>query len=296
MTRTRICPRALVTGAVLVFGIAGCAAASAGVDAWTGDVAYAWAPGETLRYRLTSETSAMGMEEQRLQRRLRARIGVAFAEEGRATARIEEAREEVRGTDPPVRRAGPEVAGQPVALAVGRLGVDSIVGDASSLPVGWLDVMNELRTLFPRLPGGPLPAGRTWTDTKRFDLSTDTAWAEPQTRHRSYRVAGDSTIRGVPVVVVEYHERRTREVRRRRPPPLPPPGGMLMPAPTVVLTVTEDERGRFYFDARAGRLVRLRRTVAVHKERPSHMAESALLLEEHRQTLELVSATPPAGR
>lgn len=287
--------RAVLAGAVLLPAIAGCATASAGSGARTGDAAYAWAPGDTLRYDLATESSgSVGMQEPRVQERRRTRIALAPAGRGRARAWVEEARVETPGAETPVQTAGPEVTGRPFLLAVGRLGVDSVAGDAP-LPWDWAHVRDELRSLLPRLPGGPLSPGRTWGVEDQFDHSRDTAWAEPQTRSTSYRVVGDSALGGVPVVVVEYEETRTREVRRRGPAPPPPPGVRYMPP--VVLRVWENEEGRFYFDARSGRLVRLSRTLSVEQSRPSYTsAEAATQSHELRQTLELLSAAAPARR
>lgn len=296
MSRTFTRLVALVAGAPLLAGITGCAAASAPAVPWTGDVAYAWTPGDTLRYRLFTETTVSAGMDRPSVRNLQARIALAFAGEGRASTWIEEARTEMPDENPPLRsRAGPEITGQPFVLGVGHLGIDSVLS-AAPLPRGWPEVMTGVRSMFPRLPGGPLPAGRTWTAANSFDVSTDTIWAEPQTRRVRYRVVGDSTIRRAPVVVVEYEERRTREVRRRGPPPPPPPGRVRY-MPPVLLTESATEQGRFYFDARSGRLVRLTRTIRVSRTRPPDTsAESATLTENHRQTLELVSATARAGR
>lgn len=289
--------RALVAGAILLSGMGGCAAASPAAGPWTGDVAYAWAPGDTLRYRLTTEwSSSMAMSPDRTQRRRQARIALASAAEGRATAWIEQARLETPGANTPVTTAGPELVGRRFVLAVGRLGIDSMVA-GDSVPRRWSDLVPDLDSLLPRLPGGALPAGRTWGESKSTDLSpSDTTWTTPQTRHVRYRVVGDSTIRRVAVVVVEYSVSIEREVRRRRPPPLPPPGQYIM-LPSVVSTVNEEERGRFYFDARSGRLVRRTRTVQTVRQSPTYTsAEAAVLTEEQSETLELVSATARSPR
>ena len=290
--------RALVAGAILLPGIAGCAAASVGAGARTRDMAYAWARGDTLRYRITSETfsSVMMVDERKLLERRGVRFALVSTGEGRATAWIENARLEKPGAETPVRTAGPEIVGLPLVMAVGQRGIDSVVTQ-EGLSQAWPDVANDIRLLLLRVPGGPLPDARTWGDGGTTELSKDTLYTEPETRRIDYRVVGQSRIGRTVVTVVDYEGTRTSELRRRGPPPPPPPGMEFFFFPSVIVSVRVNEQGRVFFDARSGRLVRHTRTVSREISQPPYTsAEAHVVVYEYRQTLELISATAPARR
>lgn len=282
---------------LLFLGIGGCAAAAAGGSAWQSDAAYAHVPGDTLRYTLTTEsTASVGMEGAPggggWKTVREARIALAFTGGSRATAWIESARSEMPGAGQPVRTAGPEVVGRPFVLQLGRRGIDSVEIDTPIHP-DWSDLADEVRSLLPRLPRGPLSRGRQWDTRSDEDLSSASEEGR-QTRTATYRVAGDTVIGGARVVVVEYESVFERRIRSRTAPMMPPDHPPLMP---FASDRYERERGRWYFDPAAGRLVRRTRTGTHSLTLPNHGSAEGTS-QEHRfsETLELVSASGGSAR
>lgn len=259
-------------------------------------MAYAWSRGDTLRYRLTSEMSAsVMMEERKPAERREVRFALVSTGEGRATAWIEEGRVEDPQAGTPVRVVGVEVVGLPLLMAVGNRGIDSVV-TGEGLSQAWPEVARDLRSLLLRVPGGPLPAGHRWGVGSTADVSTDTAYTEPETRRIDYRVVGHRRIGRTAVIVVDYEGTRNREVRARQP-LTPPPGMEMLMFPSLIVTSSVNEQGRVFFDARSGRLVRHTRTVREEIQKPGYtMAEAFVVVYEYRQTLELISATAPLAR
>lgn len=282
---------------LLFVGIGGCAAGGTGGSAWPGDAAYAHVPGDTLGYVLTTEWSvSIGMAgapgEGGRKTVREARIAFAFTGVSRATAWIESAREERPGSGQPVRTGGPEVVGRPFVLQLGRRGIDSVESDTPIHP-DWSDLGDGLRSLLPRLPGGPLSPGRQWEVKSDEDLSSATEDGR-QTRTATYRVAGDTVIGAAAVVVVEYESLFERRIRSRTAPAMPPGGPPLMP---FASSRYEEERGRWYFDVAAGRLVRHTRSGTHSLTLPNHgSAEGASQERRFSETLELVSTRGGSAR
>jgi hypothetical protein len=169
---------------------------------------YARTPGDTLRYtEVAHATTRMGDGGPVATYRESSRIALVFGPGDTARAWFEALR--VQDSLPSGRRAaGPEGVGLPFVLAFGPRGVDSTLS-APDFPAR-LDSLMPLATqfanYFPRLSGQPLRPGAAWTDTVSLSESTD-GWRATHVRVTEYRVVQDTTLRGVPVVVVEFTSR-----------------------------------------------------------------------------------------
>lgn len=251
--------------------------------------AYARTPGETLRYRERLEwssshgTGVPGAEGQ--SRGVRdARVAIRFTMGDTARAWIESVR---RATpDGPGEVAGADVLHLPFLLSIGPRGIDSVL-QRPAFPDQWERLGQLFTHYLPRLPGGPLTPGRTWRDASSVDLS-DSTWTGARTRTVSYRVVGDSVMRGERVVVVEYtlliqSRERMRDFGSHEPgqPPLPP---------TVIANV-QKEQGRLYFAPRTGRLVfRTRAGVQELSSTTFASVKPAVQSTTYGGTTELISA------
>jgi hypothetical protein len=256
-----------------------------------GDAAYALTAGDTLRYRVRSEWSATyglaGMPQAGGTRYRRdARLAIAFTGGGRARAWFESVRLEIRdqGSRPEVRVAGAEVVGMPFLLAVGPRGSDSVLS-RPPLPPQWSDVGDQLGGFLPRLPGGPLPAGREWSDTGTNN-EVEGHMVTSNSRDVTYRVGGTERIRGVPVVVVTYEATYQSTTRSTAS---PPPGMDPYLMPSMVSYIETRARGTYYFAPRSGRLVRHSWTSERYFSRPSGHVEAATQSTIVRVTIDLVS-------
>jgi hypothetical protein len=220
------------------------------------DAVYARTPGDTLRYRERTESvSSDGLAGMRASAGTRyrrdARLAIAFMDGDSARAWFEAVRLETTGGGEAreVQSAGPDVVGLPFVLAVGPRGIDSTVS-APLFPASWDGLQGQFNGFFPRLPGGVLAPGREWEDTGARE-GTDSVFRTRYSWNASYRVVGDSTIGGVPVVSVQY-ESFSREARIGR--------SAEDPSRPTYLPPYEDQtdrvvHGRFYFAAGTGRLV-----------------------------------------
>jgi|GEM_PF-3576195 len=278
--------RMLLTILVLA-PLAGCAAAGR-TSPPPQEAAYARTPGDTLRYtwktQLYDPDGPVGQWDSVSARRSRV-LAIAFTGGDTARAWIESLQLETTGEDAHVDTAGPDVVGLPFVLRVGPLGSDSVLA-APQFPEEWSGSRGVFNRFFPRLPGGPLRPGRSWSESKTADVS-DSLWIGEFTRDVSYRVVGSSTLHGARVVVVAFDLEETTRNRRRE-------DGAQLPAnlpfrPTLVQTQTNEEHGRFYFAPRTGRLLRVTREGIETLEVPSFTsAEAAVREDRYRSTLELV--------
>jgi hypothetical protein len=183
--------------------------------------------------------------------------------------------------------AGTDVLHLPFLLTIGPRGIDSVL-QRPPIPSQW-EVGHLFNRYLPPLPGGPLTHGREWQDTSSVDLS-DSTWTGGRTRTVSYRVAGDSVMRGERVVVVEYTV-LVEGQRRMRNSPTEAPG---MPyLPPMVISNFQEEQGRLYFAPRTGRLVlRTRRGVQEQSSTSYTNAEADTQVTKYSATTELISAGP----
>jgi hypothetical protein len=286
----RSCTAAFFTVHLLA-STAGCASVARQSPRATQDAAYAWTPGDTLRYRKHSEWSSSyglaGMPQSNGSRNRRdSRVAIAFTGNGRATGWFESIQFEVRGgNEPELRVVGSDVVGAPFVLAVGPRGSDSVVS-RPRLPREWSDLENQFNGFFPRLPGGPLTMGREWNDSGS-DLVEDSTRATTNTRDVTYRVAGTRRMRGVSVVVVTYEARYVTDERSKR---MPPPGMDPYLMPSAVMHRETTVNGTYYFAPASGRLVRHSWTSEGYLSRPSGYVEAATQQTNSRVTIDLVSS------
>ena len=228
------------------FVVAAAALLAAGVhaDAAAQAPAYARAPGDTLRYaeRAEAYTRSSGADGV-IKFTHESRVAIAFAPGDTARAWFEWLRVAESGPDGE-ESAGAEGEGLPFVLRFGPRGVDGTLS-APDFPES-LDRVSDLRMQFvnflPRLPGRPLAPGVAWADTLVVEDPSE-AWKGRHVRIISYRVAGDSAIGAVPVVVVEFTARVDSRGR----------GGLHVAYDEVT---EREERGRFYFAPGPGVLVR----------------------------------------
>jgi len=255
------------------------------------DAAYAFTPGETLRYRKHSEwstTDLAGNHQLGASRYRRdSRFAITFTGDGRARAWIESSRIEERGDTGPatVETAGTGVVGLPFALAVGPRGSDSTLS-SPSFPPSWSGMAGQFNSFFPRLPGGPLVLGSHWTDSGTNEVQ-DSNFVTLSSYYTAYRVTGTGRIRGEDVVVIEYHSTETSRQRLRNPPREGSyPYGMSDLASQTDVRVD----GVVYFAPRSGRLVRRTWTSETSFSRPSGNLEAAVQETSARVTIDLISA------
>jgi len=218
---------------------------------------YARAPGDTLRYRMHSEArrEIVGEKDNINKFGHDVRISLAFQPGDTTRAWFDSLRVMESGPAGELA-AGPEGNGLPFVLLFGPLGVDTTLS-APDFPRSLdslIDLRTQFGTLLPRLPGGPLLPGTTWTDTL-VEAGRMGPWEVRDVYVTDYRVVGDSVIGGVGVVVVQltgrlrgtaYHETGYDAVTER------------------------EESGRFYFAPEPGVLVRRSRAgveTAVHTAR-----------------------------
>ncbi len=284
----RVAPAVLFLG-----GTAACAPPRPATLPGPHDATYARTPGDTLRYRKHSEWSTSfglaGMPDAgRSRYRRDTRLAITFTADGTARGWFEAMRLESRGGGerPDIQQAGADVVGLPFVLAVGPLGIDSILS-APGLPPSWSELGSEFNGIFPRLAGGALTPGREWTSNGSGERE-DRSFVTRYTRAISYRVVGTSTLRGVPVVVVRYDATFEDRSRGRRSASSPAADPYLFPI-YEDYTRTE-EHGTFYFAPATGRVVRHDWTGESFFSRPSGHVESADQRTEYRATLELVSS------
>ena len=270
-----------------VAGLPGCASAK-GPSPLEQPAAYARTPGETLRYRERYAWSArygMGLPPEAEQSgNLRdALVAIQFTGGDTARAWIESLR--IATPPQPDQVAGADVLHLPFLLTIGQRGIDSVL-QTPPISSGW-EVNQFFTRYLPRLPGGPLTPGRTWQDASHVDLS-DSVWTGGRTRTTSYRVAGDSVIRGERVVVVEY-TLRVEGQRRMRDSPTEAPGmPYLRP---MVISDFREEQGRLYFAPRTGRLVFRTRRGAHEQSSTSYTnVEADTHVTNYSGTTELISA------
>jgi hypothetical protein len=214
--------------------------------------AYARTPGDTLRYReVTERVTEVPGNPRRVQRK-DARLAVAFGAGDTARAWYDSLQLGAAAEGGPPRGVG-GVAGHVFVLAFGARGVNTVLAVPAFPDAvrGQADLRWQFWDFFPRLPDGPLAPGTAWTDTIARARTVEGGGNEVEstdTRLASYRVIGDSTIGGRAVVVVEA-QAETNGVL----------AGRLFGVP-VQGTTHETERGRIYFDAARGVLVRRTRT------------------------------------
>lgn len=266
-------------------GLPGCAPAK-GPSPLEQPAAYARTPGETLRYRERYEWSSgfgMGVPEQGPGSVRETHVAIQFTGGDTARAWIESLR--IATPNQPDQVAGADVLHRPFLLTIGPRGIDSVL-QRPPIPSGW-EVDQFFTRYLPRLPGGPLTLGRTWRDASHVDLS-DSVWTGGRTRTVSYRVAGDSVMRGERVVVVEFTALIESQRRMRNSPTEAP--GMPYLRPMVISTFHE-EQGRLYFAPRTGRLV-LRTRRGVHEQSSTSYVnvEASTHVTKYSGSTELISA------
>jgi hypothetical protein len=267
-------------------GVPGCAPAK-GPPPLEQPAAYARTRGETLRYREHSEWSSsfgMGVPEEGPRSVRDALVAIQFTAGDTARAWIESLR--IATPDRPDEVAGADVLHLPFVLSIGPRGIDSVL-QRPRFPSQWEGLGQFFTRYLPPLPGGPLAAGRTWQDASSTDLS-DSTWSGGRTRTATYRVAGDSVIRGQRVVVVEYTLLIQGERRMRNSPSEAPGMPYLRP---MVISNFQEEQGRLYFAPRTGRLVLRTRTGVEEQSSTSYTSvEAATTVTKYSVTDELVSA------
>ncbi|HST61527.1 MAG TPA: hypothetical protein VLK84_22665 [Longimicrobium sp.] len=213
--------------------------------------AYARTPGDTLRYREVSERVMDTPGSPPRVRRQDATLAVAFAAGDTARAWYEALRLEAEGGgEARVLEDGP---GRVFVLAFGARGVDTTLAiPAFPDPIrARADLRWQFWDFFPRLPAAPLLPGTGWADTIVRARTVEGGGNEMEstdTRIMRYQVVGDSSIGERAVVVVEAQGETNGVLSGRL-------FGVLVRG-----TSRETERGRFYFDAARGVLVRRTRT------------------------------------
>jgi len=219
--------------------------------------AYRRAPGDTLRYHEVT-TGTIEMRPARgavtVQTRHDARIAVTFAAADTARAWFEALSLSAAGS--PLGERRPDTApllGRPYTFVftprgeVRTVRVPEIPGEVLRVS----DLSAEFTEFFPHLPAGPLTPGATWADTATHQTTNAAGLTVIGRRTASYRVRGDSTIRGERVVAVEM--RTATEIL----------SGSATPRPTGATTQSSlkgEETGVFFFAPGSGRLVERRRT------------------------------------
>lgn len=240
--------------------------------------AYARTPGDTLRYTERAEsTTRMGEGGPVATYRERSRIALVFGPGDTARAWFEAL--SVEDSLPSGRRrAGEEGIGLPFVLAFGPRGVDSTLA-APDFPARLDSIMpleTQFANYFPRLSGRPLLPGAGWTDTLSLNESAG-GWRATHVRVTTYRVVQDTTLGGVPIVVVEFTSRLDSRGAD--------------PGAGYEETRRLDDMGWFYFAPGPG--VLLRRTRFGEGVTVGRMAASGQRFEttsEYSSTVELVSA------
>lgn len=266
-------------------GLPGCALAK-GPSPLEQPAAYARTHGETLRYRERYEWSSgfgMGVPEQGPGTVRETHVAIQFTGGDTARAWIESLR--IARPNQPEQVAGADVLNLPFLLTIGPLGVDSVL-QRPPIPSQW-EVAQLFTRYLPRLPGGPLTLDRGWQNTSSVDLS-DSTWSGGQTRTTSYRVVGDSVVRGERVVVIEYTALIEGQQRMRNSPTEAPGMPYLRP---MVISNFREEQGRLYFAPRTGRLV-LRTRSGVHEQSSTSYVnvEASTHVTRYSGTSELISA------
>lgn len=208
--------------------------------------AYARTPGDTLRYREVTERVMDTPGSPPRIRRQDATLAIAFAGADTARAWYDSLRLEAEDGEPRVLEDG---AGRVFVLALGARGVDTALAPpAFPDPIrARADLRWQFWDFFPRLPDAPLVPGTEWADTIVRARTVEGGGNEMEstdTRIMRYRVAGDSTIGQRAVVVVEALGETNGVLAGR------------LFGVVVRGTSRETERGRFYFDAARGVLVR----------------------------------------
>ncbi|HET7461529.1 MAG TPA: hypothetical protein VFJ82_09770 [Longimicrobium sp.] len=219
--------------------------------------AYRRAPGDTLRYHeVTTGTVEMRPASGAVSVRTRhdARVAVTFGAADTARAWFEALSLSAAG--PPLGERRPETApllGRPYTFVLGPRGEARTVR-LPEIPAEVLrvsDLSAEFTEFFPRLSAGPLAPGATWADTASHQTTNAAGVTVIGRRIGSYRVRGDSTIRGERVVAVEV--RTSTEIL----------SGAATPRASGATTQSSlkgEETGVFFFAPAGGRLVERRRT------------------------------------
>jgi hypothetical protein len=249
---------------------------------------YARTPGDTLRYReVTERVTEVPGNPQRVQRR-DARLALAFGAADTARAWYDTLQLGTAEEGGAARVVG-DVAGRVFVLSFGARGVDTTLAIPAFPDAvrGRADLRWQFWDFFPRLPAGPLAPGTAWGDTMARARTVEGGGNELEstdTRIASYRVVGDSTIGGHAVVVVEARAETNGVL-----------SGRLFSVP-VQGTSRETERGRFYFDAARGVLVRRVRTatgvldlVLPGRDGPRNVQRT----DQFTGTIELLEDEPP---
>jgi hypothetical protein len=218
---------------------------------------YRRAPGDTLRYHeVTTGTIEMrpASGTVTVQTRHDARIALAFGAADTARAWFEALALSAHG--PPLGERRPDTApllGRPYTFVLGPRG-DVRMVRVPEIPPEVLrvsDLSAEFTEFFPRLPAGPLTPGATWADTASHQTTNAAGFTVIGRRTGSYRVRGDSTIRGERVVAVEM--RTDTEIL----------SGSATPRATGATTQSSlkgEDTGVFFFAVDGGRLVERRRS------------------------------------
>lgn len=219
--------------------------------------AYRRAPGDTLRYHeVTTGTVEMRPASGAVTVRTRhdARVAITFGAADTARAWFDALSLSADG--PPLGERRPDTApllGRPYTFVLGARGEARTVR-VPEIPPEVLrvsDLSAEFTEFFPHLPAGPLTPGATWADTATHRTTNAGGLTVVGRRIGSYRVRGDSTIRGERVVAVEV--RTTTETL----------SGSATPRATGATTQSSlkgDETGVYFFAPASGRLVERRRT------------------------------------
>lgn len=278
---------------LLLIGTVACARPAPGTLRSPQDAAYARVPGDTLRYReqsewVSSDGLAGGMHKSAPTRfRRDTRLAVTFADSGLARAWIESVQIRNPGRDdgfPREQTAGAEVVGLPFVLGVGPRGSYTVVS-APRFSGSWSGLRSQFNGFFPRLPGGALTMGRTWEDSGGREV-VDSLTVTTYSHHIAYRVRGTGTIRGAPVVIVEYDAEFNSDSRPRNMDAFTQP---YLHQFALGDAMRSEEHGTIYFAPGTGRLVRRTWTGDRTFSRPSGYVEAAVQEVTYRGTLELLS-------
>ena len=236
--------------------LAGLALVPSPVDAQA--PAYRRAPGDTLRYReVTSTTVEMrgATGPVTVQARHDARIAFAFTAGDTARAWFDALSLSIEGMpgQPDRRPDTAPLLGKPYTLVIDARG-DAQTVSTPEFPADVAQVSDlsaEFTDFFPRLSDRPLTPGTTWADTVSHETTNPAGRTVLAQRVGSYRVRGDTTIRGERVVIVDL--RTQSEIITGSAAPR-------ASGATMQSSLKGEETGVFYFAPASGRLIERRRT------------------------------------
>jgi hypothetical protein len=181
--------------------------------------------------------------------------------------------------------AGSEAVGLGFEIVIDERGWVSILGShvfPDSVLEVW-DPLDQFNEFFPVLPGRALEPGLEWGDTI-LDRPLSRSLKGVESYFAVHRVIGDSMIGDMPVVIVESEAESRATGRGTRDDGTP-----------VESTSRSFERGRFYFSAQPGILIRRRMTGEITTTLTYHEAAGTWqeqIRTEFTTTIELLSGPP----